>query len=385
MTVATNEEARELNARIQAARLERGELDHTHTVTGSDDLDFGAGDVIQTRKNDSTIGVANRQTFTVQHVTDDGTVYAVENGNDQRRQQTVRLSAEYVGEHAHLAYASTAYGVQGTTVDAAHTVLGEGLDGAGTYVGMTRGRGKNTLHIIAENEAEAREQFVQAIERDRADRGLDAATLDAREAVSGLITNGPVVFVNAERERLNKAIAHAETQATKWEQTATLIAELRQAHATEREQYTAAVTTAEEHAQEVRQEVVTPLVGAAIADGQNMLAAQQVAWDAGRTYQRAGRLRRRTAARSRYDAHRTRERLQADVQQRWGTVPHTSEGLTVWARAVAQKQADQHPAVVDAEREAHDARAAAGEIVRKQLAENQQLRTRIYGKTGRAP
>ena len=105
VTVATNEEASELNARIQAARLDRGELDHIRTVTGSDGLDIGAGDVIQARKNDSSIGVANRQTFTVQHVTEDGTVYAVENGTDRKRQQTVRLPAEYVEAHAHLAYA----------------------------------------------------------------------------------------------------------------------------------------------------------------------------------------------------------------------------------------------------------------------------------------
>src|SRR5699024_10274513 len=91
VTVATNEEARELNARIQAVRLARGDLDHTRTVTGSDGLDIGTGDVIQARKNDNAIGVANRQTFAVQHVADDGTVYAVENGTGRKRQQTVRL------------------------------------------------------------------------------------------------------------------------------------------------------------------------------------------------------------------------------------------------------------------------------------------------------
>ncbi len=385
ITVATNEEARELNARIQTVRLGRGELDHTRTVTGSDGLDIGAGDVIQARKNDSTVGVANRQTFTVQHVTDDGTVYAADNSTDRKRQQTVRLPAEYITEHAHLAYASTTYGVQGTTADASHTVFGEGLDGAGTYVGMTRGRGQNTLHIIATDSDDAREQFVQAVERDRADRGLDAAALDAREAVSGLITDGPVAFVTTERERLTKAIAHAEAQATMWEQAAALIAELRQAHSTQREQYKAAVSAAEEHTQEVRQEVVTPLVGAAVADGQNLLTAQQVAWDVGRAYQQAGRLRRRTAARTRDEANRTREHLQTEVWKRWATIPNTPEGLETWAQAVAQKQSDEHPAVVNAEREAQDARAAAGEIARKQLAENQQLRTRIYGKTGRAP
>lgn len=123
VTVATNEDARALNARIQDGRLNRGDLDRTRTVTGSDGLDMGAGDAIQARKNDSTIGVANRQTFTVQHVSEDGTVYAVENGNDRKYRRTVRLPPEYVEAHAHLAYASTAYGVQGVTVADSHTVL----------------------------------------------------------------------------------------------------------------------------------------------------------------------------------------------------------------------------------------------------------------------
>lgn len=41
--------------------------------------------------------------------------------------------------------------------------------------------------------------------------------------------------------------------------------------------------------------------------------------------------------------------------------------------------------MVDAEREAQDARATGDELARKQLAERQQLRARFYGKTGRAP
>ena len=55
-----------LNDRIRGQRVARGEVDDTVTVTGSDGLPIGVGDVITTRKNDSTLGVANRQTWTVQ-------------------------------------------------------------------------------------------------------------------------------------------------------------------------------------------------------------------------------------------------------------------------------------------------------------------------------
>ena len=42
--------------------------------------------------------------------------------------------------HVELAYASTAHGVQGDTVTAAHLVIGEHTGAASAYVGMTRGR-----------------------------------------------------------------------------------------------------------------------------------------------------------------------------------------------------------------------------------------------------
>src|SRR5699024_9081483 len=148
ITVATNDEATALNERIRAGRVEAGEVNDTITATGSDGLSIGAGDLIQTRRNDSDLGVANRQQWIVQHVNaEDGSVYVREAASGRKNPRTVALPAEYVGEHAHLSYAATAYGVQGATVDASHTVLSEATSAAGVYVGMTRGRQTNRLHI----------------------------------------------------------------------------------------------------------------------------------------------------------------------------------------------------------------------------------------------
>lgn len=47
ITVATNDEARMLNERIRAERVDRGEVDDVRTVCGNDGLPIGAGDVIQ--------------------------------------------------------------------------------------------------------------------------------------------------------------------------------------------------------------------------------------------------------------------------------------------------------------------------------------------------
>ena len=210
ITVATNDEARALNSCIRDERVRAGLVDDHRTTTGNDGLAIGAGDVIQTRKNDSDLQVANRQTWTVQAVATDGTVWAKENATGRKRQRSVRLPAVYVSEYTHLAYASTAYGVQGATVDEAHTVLSDALDASGVYVGMTRGRDANHLHIVASDVDDAREHFVAAFERDRADRGLTAATAAAREAVAGLAAEGPVRLVNATKARLRQQIQAAE-------------------------------------------------------------------------------------------------------------------------------------------------------------------------------
>ena len=93
------------------------------------------------------------------------------------------LPADYVTAHVELAYASTAHGVQGDTVTAAHVVIGEHTGAASAYVGMTRGRTANTAHLVAADLAEAREQWIAVFGRDRADLGPGhAAELAAREA-----------------------------------------------------------------------------------------------------------------------------------------------------------------------------------------------------------
>jgi ATP-dependent exoDNAse (exonuclease V) alpha subunit len=172
ITVATNDQASELNERIRALRVERGGVDDTATATGRDGLPIGAGDLIQTRRNDSALGVANRQQWIVQQVTDDGTVYAREAGSGRKHPRTVALPADYVGEHAHLSHAATAYGVQGATVGTAHILLSEATSAAGVYVGMTRGREQNRLHIIAADMSDARAQFVEVPATRRADTRL---------------------------------------------------------------------------------------------------------------------------------------------------------------------------------------------------------------------
>ena len=55
----------------------------------------------------------------------------------------------YLEEHAELAYAGNVYVAQGATVDTSHLVVSEGMSRDLLYVGMTRGREKNAVHVVA--------------------------------------------------------------------------------------------------------------------------------------------------------------------------------------------------------------------------------------------
>lgn len=171
VTVATNAQAAALNADIQAQRIAAGHLKtDDHSTTGRDGLDIFAGDTVMTRSNNPDLGVANRESFRVVQVHSDGGLILA--GEDQRHHH---ITADYVREHIHLGYAVTDYGNQGTTVDHGSVLLESSMSGGGVYVGATRGRHDNTIHIVADDTEDAKAQFITALTRDRADRGLDQA------------------------------------------------------------------------------------------------------------------------------------------------------------------------------------------------------------------
>ncbi len=380
ITTATNDESRELNERIRDERVQRGDVDDTRTTTGSDGLPIGTGDVIQTRKNDSQLRVANRQIWTVQQVSEDGTVWAREAESGQQYRRAVALPSEYVSEYTHLAYASTAYGVQGATVNESHTVLSDALDAASVYVGMTRGRTSNRLHIVAADLEDAREQFTAALERDRADRGLAEGTRAAHEAIQGLVGDGPVSLVNQERARLTQQIEHAEGQVQRWERALAALAQQRDAHRVEQERQEAVVAAAASHASQVHAEIIAPLIEQATTDGTVYLAARARMWETARAQSRAGRLTRRADTRAATDAAGEQRATENTVRRRWGGVPQTTTGApSGWAETVARSRADTDPRVVEANRDAEQSRSEQQQLAEHHAEERAALRRRIMG------
>lgn len=379
ITVSTNDEARDLNVRIREERVRVGLVDNVRTAAGNDGLSFGRGDVIQTRRNDADVQVANRQTWTVQDVGDDGAVWVVENDTGRKHHRTVRLPAEYVAEHTHLAYASTAYGVQGATVSESHTVLSDALDASGVYVGMTRGRETNRLHIVATDVDDAREQFTAVLERDRADRGLVVATQAARSAVAGLAADGPVRLVNDERARLVKEIERSDRQVGKWQRAAAALDEQRREHQTEVEEQRTLLTAAEGNVERTRVEVAIPLIPHARDDGMAFLAAREQMWEASNA--RPSRIQRRAADRTRAQAIREYDEQEATVRRRWGSTPASPEAVQAWAEAAVGHLVEDDPRVIDVQGEVTRAQEGSRCLHAQQMRERDELRARIYGRT----
>lgn len=379
VTVTSNDEARTVNARIREERVARGEVDDQRTATGSDGLPIGAGDVIQTRKNNTGIGVANRQQWIVQRVEQDGAVRVREAGNGRKRQRTLRLPAEYVAEHAHLSYAATAYGVQGATVTGSHTILTDATSAAGVYVGMTRGREQNLLHVVAEKQEQAREQFVAARERDRADRGLTDATERAADAVRGLVEDGPVRLVQTERAHLTQVIERAEQRAALFEEAAARFAAQKHAHHVEAGEHTERVAQAKELAEHTRQTVTAEVETRARAEGQELVEAR-ARLHAVRDEARAATFgRKRTAARDIDPAAESVEKIEQHVAQTWGTAPSLLRPVTEWAQTIATEYADDHPEVRAAEQSLSDTEAAKHQTAQRQAVERDRLTVEAYG------
>jgi exodeoxyribonuclease V alpha subunit len=175
----TREQVAALNATIRDQLVATGRLDDTGAITTAAGEWIGVGDRVATRRNEPTLDVANRDTWTVTGIAPDGTL-AVDGVRGERH-----LPAGYVQDHLELAYATTVYGAQGHTVTAAHLLVGEHTGAAGAYVGMTRGRQTNIAHLVAGSVEDARAQWISTFARDRADLGpAHAARLAASEAAT---------------------------------------------------------------------------------------------------------------------------------------------------------------------------------------------------------
>lgn len=180
LVTATHEESQTISEDIQARRIEAGQLDTTRLVGLQSGQVAYVGDIIQTRRNDTRTDIENRQLWTIADVAEaeDGAVTSVRLVSVEDPGVIRDVGEGYLGEHAHLSYASTVHGVQGETTDRA--LVGPGVDASGLYVGLTRGREHNAAIVVADNTQSAREQLVETMQRGRIEATLDDARVAAR-------------------------------------------------------------------------------------------------------------------------------------------------------------------------------------------------------------
>jgi len=156
VVVDTRDQAASLGAAIRGRLVAAGRVDDARVVTTRAGQRIGIGDRIATRRNDRDLEVANRDTWTVVAVSRHGALVVTPAAHvpetvtpsDSRDRL---LPADYVNRYVELAYASTAHGVQGDTVPAAHLAMGDSTGAATAYVGMTRGRQTNIAHLVTED------------------------------------------------------------------------------------------------------------------------------------------------------------------------------------------------------------------------------------------
>jgi len=178
----TREQVAKINGLAHQVRKAMREV--TGGVVTASGERIGVGDRIATRRNDHDTDVANRETWTVL-ACDNGTLTV--HGTAGKRV----LPRDYVRAHVELAYATTAYGAQGSTVPISHVLIGEHTGAASAYVGMTRGRERNVAHMVATSVDDARKQWVEVFGRDRADLGPAHAAGAAGEAIDRYGPNAP--------------------------------------------------------------------------------------------------------------------------------------------------------------------------------------------------
>lgn len=189
MATPTNEMATQINAVMQQQMSDAGRTREARfKIAGIDGLTLRHGDTIMTRNNDTMLGVANRETYTVHTTHSDGSITV----NQGKGKDMIRLPKEYVTQYVHLGYASTEYGAQGATETTGGGLLDATSSSAGgTYVAATRGREANTLHMVAASTEDAQAQFVDIMGRDTADRGIEAATEALAKEIEGLDLSMP--------------------------------------------------------------------------------------------------------------------------------------------------------------------------------------------------
>ncbi|MGH1525955.1 AAA family ATPase [Leifsonia sp. L25] len=188
LVTATHAEAQEISEAIQHRRIQSGAIHAGRALSGQSGQAIFVGDIVQTRLNDRAADVQNRQNWIVKTIGNDHAILAASTDTTDLR----KVSLDYAASHIHLAYATTVYGVQGETTDRA--LVGPGVDAAGLYVGLTRGKQHNAAVLVAPTTNSAKSQLVDMMQRQTLEETMaksrGAAHTELRRAAQS--STGPI-------------------------------------------------------------------------------------------------------------------------------------------------------------------------------------------------
>ena len=150
ISAPTLELARQINAEIAERRADAQQTGEA--VAGAGDRTIRIGDIVTTRRNDrhrranDGLPVRNGDRWTVTAAASAGDLIL----SHLDRQAEATVSAAYAAKHVDLGYAITQTRAQSVTVDASMTLIAASTGRDQLYVGVSRGRTENWLHIITD-------------------------------------------------------------------------------------------------------------------------------------------------------------------------------------------------------------------------------------------
>ncbi|MBS1849225.1 MAG: AAA family ATPase [Actinobacteria bacterium] len=209
LIAADNATVNTLNHRARQDLIATGHVEPDGVPLRGDTL-AGVGDRIVTRENNRRLSdgnewVHNGDLFTVIARHQDGALTVQRDPDPDGNARVVTLPGDYVAAHVNLAYATTAYRAQGSTVDTAHTVATTGLSRETLYVAMTRGRHANHVYAAIDQPGDdpddsrhliqpstGREVLDGILRRSDADQSATESIIAAQQSAQSMATLIPI-------------------------------------------------------------------------------------------------------------------------------------------------------------------------------------------------
>ena len=165
--------------------------------------EYAPGDRIITRRNDRHRDIDNGTLATITDIDSRGRAMVIETDNGHLRQ----LDLAYIARHVDHAYALTAHGAQGATVDWA-AVIGhpEEFTREWAYTALSRARDQTVIHLIAEQpeHEQQRQQYAPA--------ECDRNPAEALTALQRTMRRGETEPLALEQHHAQQALVHARTR-----------------------------------------------------------------------------------------------------------------------------------------------------------------------------